>query len=168
MNKCSPSGKKISGAQLNFRRRPILWTTLYKNLKQASNFGGVFDQLSLWPFCALFTDDASLLILYPYPNQGGGGGGTLCTKKPGWDKVKPGCKKIKNDQKIKSRWSCLKCFSRTWRNPMSTWQMQKHASRSYWCSSMQNDMQAVLKRASTDCQIFIWFRQTGACVLQRF
>ena len=53
MNKCakfqkdSPSGKKLNSifrAQLNFRRRPILWTTLYRKLMQASNFGGTFDQ----------------------------------------------------------------------------------------------------------------------------
>ena len=56
-NKCakfhkdSPSGKKlnsISRERLNFRRRPVLCTTLYRNLMQASNFGGSFDQLFLW------------------------------------------------------------------------------------------------------------------------
>ena len=52
-HKDSPSGKKlnsISRARLNFQRRPILCTTLYRNLMQASNFGGAFDQLFLWIF----------------------------------------------------------------------------------------------------------------------
>ena len=31
----------ISRARLNFRRRPFLCTTLYRNLMQASNFGKV-------------------------------------------------------------------------------------------------------------------------------
>ena len=31
----------ISRERLNFRRRPILCTTLYRNPMQASNFGGV-------------------------------------------------------------------------------------------------------------------------------
>ena len=34
----------ISRARLNFRRRPILCTTLYRNLMQAGNFDGTFDQ----------------------------------------------------------------------------------------------------------------------------
>ena len=54
----------ISRAQLNFRRRPILCTTLYRNLKQASNFGGPFDQLFLWIFLWNLTEDSSLLLLY--------------------------------------------------------------------------------------------------------
>ena len=40
----------ISPERLNFRRRPILCTTLYRNLMQVSNFGGTFDQLFLWIF----------------------------------------------------------------------------------------------------------------------
>ena len=47
---------------------------------QASNFGGTFDQLFLWIFYETFTEDASLLILYH------------------------GAIKVKNDQKLKSRW----------------------------------------------------------------
>ena len=39
----------ISQARLNFRRRPFLCTT-FRNLMQASNFGGTFDQLFLWIF----------------------------------------------------------------------------------------------------------------------
>ena len=55
----------ISRAWLNFRRRPVLCTTLYRNLMQASNFGGTFDQLFLWIFfCEIFTEDASPLRLY--------------------------------------------------------------------------------------------------------
>ena len=40
----------ISRAPLNFRRQPILCTTLYRNPTQASNFGGAFGQLFLWIF----------------------------------------------------------------------------------------------------------------------
>ena len=73
MNKCakfhndSPSGKKlnsISWARLNFRRRPILCTTLYRNLMQASNFSSTFDQLCLRIFYEIFTADASQRLLY--------------------------------------------------------------------------------------------------------
>ena len=54
-------------------------------LKQASNFGGTFDQLFLWIFYEIFTEDAPLLRLYhgvkkskmtKNLNQGGGGGGS--------------------------------------------------------------------------------------------
>ena len=38
----------ISRERLNFRRRPFLCTPLYRNLLQASNFGGTFDQLFFW------------------------------------------------------------------------------------------------------------------------
>ena len=31
---------------------------------QASNFGGLFDQLFIWIFNEIFTEDASLLLLY--------------------------------------------------------------------------------------------------------
>ena len=53
-------------------------TTLYRNLMQASNFGSAFDQPSFAFFYEIFTEDASLLLLY----HG---------------------KKVKNDQKLKSR-----------------------------------------------------------------
>ena len=49
---------------MNFRRRPFLCTTLYRNPMQVSNFGGTFDQLFLWSFYEIFTEDASLLFLY--------------------------------------------------------------------------------------------------------
>ena len=54
----------ISRARLNFRRRPILCTTLYRNLMQASNSSGTFDQLFLWLFYEIFTEDASHHLLY--------------------------------------------------------------------------------------------------------
>ena len=89
MNKCakfhkdSLSGKKklnsISRERLNFRRRPILCTTLYRNLTQASNFGGTFDQLFLGIF------------LQNFRRRG------LSTSAIPW------CKKVRNDQKLKSR-----------------------------------------------------------------
>ena len=81
-HKDSPSGKKlnsISRERLNFRRRPILCTTLYRNLMQASNFGGTFDQRFLWIFSRNFHRRC------------------LSTSSIPW------CKKVKNDQKLKSR-----------------------------------------------------------------
>ena len=68
-----------SRARLNVRRRPILCTTLYRNPIQASNFGGTFANVSIELLYAVFTEDASLLILYY------------------------GAKKVKNDQKLKSK-----------------------------------------------------------------
>ena len=72
----------ISRERLNFWRRPILCTTLHRNPMQASNFGGTFDQLFLRFFYKIFTEDASLPLLYhgakkskmtKNSNQGGGG-----------------------------------------------------------------------------------------------
>ena len=76
----------ISRERLNFCRRPILCTTLYRNPTQASNFGGTFDQLFLRFFYTIFTEDASRPLLYhdakkskmtKNSNQGGGGGPAL-------------------------------------------------------------------------------------------
>ena len=72
---------------MNFRRRPILCTTLYRNPMQATNFGGTFDQLFL------------RIFLYNFHRR------CLSTSSLPW------CKKVKNDQKLKSRGgggSCLK------------------------------------------------------------
>ena len=66
-------------ARLNFQRRPILCTTLYRNLMQASNFGGTFDQLFLWIFLLNFHKRCLLTSSIPR------------------------YKKVKNDQKLKSR-----------------------------------------------------------------
>ena len=93
MDKCakfhkdSLSGKKLNSifrARMNFRRRPILCTTLYRNLMQASNFDGTFGHLFLWIF--LWNFHRRCLSTFSIP----------------W------CKKVKNDQKLKSRGSCLK------------------------------------------------------------
>ena len=77
-------GGSFSRARLNFRRRPILCTTLHRNLNQASNFGGTFDQLFLWIF--LYNFHRRCLFTFSIP----------------W------CKEVKNDQKLNSRGSCLK------------------------------------------------------------
>ena len=69
----------ICRARLNFRRWPILCTTLYRNPVQASNFGGTFDQLS---FC---------IFLCNFHRR------CLSTSAILW------CKKAKNDEKLKSR-----------------------------------------------------------------
>ena len=69
---------------LNFRRGPFFCTTLYGNPMQASNFGGTFYQLFLWNFLWIF----HRRCLSPFSI--------------------PWCKKVKNDQKLKSRESCLK------------------------------------------------------------
>ena len=72
----------ISRERLNFRRRPIVCTTLYRNPMQACNFGGTFDQLFLRIFLSHFHRRC------------------LSTSSIPW------CKKSKNDQKLKSRGSC--------------------------------------------------------------
>ena len=54
----------ISRERLNFRRRPILCTTLYRNLMQASNFGGTFDQLFLRIFFIKFSQKMPLYLFY--------------------------------------------------------------------------------------------------------
>ena len=88
MNKCakfhkdSPSGKKVkfnlpSGIELS--ETGVLCTTLYRNPMQASNFGGAFDQLFLGIFLCNFH--------------------RRCLSTPSI----PWCKKVKNDQKLKSR-----------------------------------------------------------------
>ena len=64
---------------MNFRRRAILCTILYRNLMQASNFGGAFDQLFLWIFLWNFYRRCLSTCFIPW------------------------CKKVKNDQKLKSR-----------------------------------------------------------------
>ena len=55
---------------------------------QASNFGGTFDQLFLWIFYEIFTEDASRLRLHH------------------------GAKKSKKDQKLKSRGPALNLKAR--------------------------------------------------------
>ena len=82
----SPSGKKfnsISRVRLNFRRRPILCTTLYRNPMHASNFGGPFDQLFLW-IIIRFWQKMPLNVFYAmvqkWPKtqiKGEGGGGIV-------------------------------------------------------------------------------------------
>ena len=68
----------ISRAQLSIRRRSILCTTSYRNLMQASNFGGTFDQL----FLSIF--------LWSFHRR------CLSTSSIPW------CKKVKNDQKLEA------------------------------------------------------------------
>ena len=66
-HKDSPSDKKV---KLNLPSAVELSETadfVYNfvlNLKQAGSFGGTFDQLFLWIFYDIFTEDASLLFLY--------------------------------------------------------------------------------------------------------
>ena len=74
MNKCakfhkdSPNGKKV---KLNLARAiessetaVFVCTTLYRNLMQASNFGGTFDQLFLWIFFMKFSQKMPLYFIY--------------------------------------------------------------------------------------------------------
>ena len=77
----------ISREGLNFWRRPILCTTLYRNLMHASNFGSTFDQLFLRIFYKIL-QKMPLYVFYTW------------------------CKKIKNDQKLKSRGPALNSISR--------------------------------------------------------
>ena len=73
MNKCgkfhkdSPSGKKVKfnlARAIELSETADFCTTLYRNLKQASTFGGTFDQLFLCIFYEIFTKYASLRLLY--------------------------------------------------------------------------------------------------------
>ena len=73
MNKCakfhkdSPSDKKlnsISRERLNFRRWPILCTTLYRNLMQASNFRRHIWPIFLWFFFLKFSQKMFLYFFY--------------------------------------------------------------------------------------------------------
>ena len=95
MNKCAkfhkdrPSDKKVKlnlPSAFELRRRPFLCTTLYRNPMQVGNFGGTFDQLFLrmflWNFHRRCLSTSSIL----------------------W------CKKVKNDQKLKSRGSLSSPF----------------------------------------------------------
>ena len=72
--------------RLNFRRRPILCTSLYRNPMQASIFGGTFDQLFLWIFFIKLSQKMSLYLFY-----------TMVQKSQKWPKTQ-----------IKGRGSCLK------------------------------------------------------------
>ena len=74
LNKCAkfhvdiPSHYRLkfipANAWLNFRRRPILCTILYSKPMQAPNFGGRFDQLSLWIFlCEIHTRFLSIFSI---------------------------------------------------------------------------------------------------------
>ena len=56
------------GPPLNFQRRPILCTTLYRNLMQASNFGGTFDQLFLGIFIKVSQKMRPILCTTLYRN----------------------------------------------------------------------------------------------------
>ena len=56
VNKCAkfhkdcPSGRKVNlnlARAIELSETAVLCTTLYRNLMQASNFGGTFDQFSL-------------------------------------------------------------------------------------------------------------------------
>ena len=69
MNKCakfhkdSPRSKKVKfnlARAIKLSETAVLCTALYRNLMQASNFDGTFDQLSF----EFFTEDASPLRLY--------------------------------------------------------------------------------------------------------
>ena len=135
MNKCakfhkdSPSGKKlnsISGERLNFRRRPILCTTSYRNLTQASNFGGTFDQLLLWIF------------LWKFHRR------CLSTSSIPW------CKKVKNDQKLKSRGSCLNGMAKAIESRNTQWFLS-------WRSFVENSICTWRLRPSSAFYFWFWF-----------
>ena len=69
--------------RLNFRRRPFLCTTLYRNLYKRSTSVVHLTNFSDEFFYGIFTEDVSTSSI-------------------------PWCKKVKDDQKPKSRGSCLK------------------------------------------------------------
>ena len=98
----------ISRARLNFRRWPILCTTLYRNLSQVSKFGGTFAQLFLWVFLCNFHRRC------------------LSTSSIPW------CKKVKNDQKLKSRGSCLNLLNSCRSMINNKFMLLEGGSGQYW------------------------------------
>ena len=74
----------ISRAWLNFRRRPILCTTLYRNLMQAGNSVADLANFSFEFFLRKFHRKCLSTFSLPW------------------------CKKVENDQKLKSRGSFIK------------------------------------------------------------
>ena len=78
---------------MNFQRRPILCTTLYRNPMQATNFGGTFDQLFLRIFYKIFTEDASQPLLYhgakklKMTKNSNQGGPAPCLKIVKWERL---------------------------------------------------------------------------------
>ena len=116
----------ISRERLNFRRRPILCTTLYRNLMQASNFGGIFDQLFLW--ICLWNFHRRRLSTFSIPQ----------------------CKKVKNDQNSNQEVSCLNCdpdwiqsaifllFSFSILTPLRKFRTHQSSSRSQRWSSLRS------------------------------
>ena len=61
-NQGVPALNSILRERVNFRRRPILCTALYRNPIKASNFGGTFDQLFFWIFLMQFSQIFPLLF----------------------------------------------------------------------------------------------------------
>ena len=93
MNKCAkfhkdrPSDKKVKlnlPSAIELSETAVLCTTLCRNPKQLSNFGGTFDQLFLWIFLWNFHKRCLSISSIPW------------------------CKKVKNDQKLKSRVGLLR------------------------------------------------------------
>ena len=81
-HKDSPRDKKVNfnlPSAIELSETPVLCATLYKNPKQASNFGGTFDQLFLWISFWNFHKKMPLYFSYNMVQN------------------------VKNDQKLKSR-----------------------------------------------------------------
>ena len=97
----------ISREWLNFRRRPILCTTLYRNPMQATNFGGTFDQLFLRIFLSNFHRRCLSISSIPW------------------------CKKSKMTKNSNQGGSCLNTPSLMWRlkkksvGPLFIWRRQE-------------------------------------------
>ena len=123
----------ISRERLNFRRRPILCTTLYRNLMQASNFGGTFDQLFLWICSWNFHRRCLSTFLYHGAKKSNQGGPALNQSKalplssifgsPAAHRVLSSCGK----QSTLQRRRCAS-WRRAYPSPMSK---QRHCQRSY-------------------------------------
>ena len=101
----------ISRERLNFRRRPILCTTLYRNPMQASNFGGTFDQLFLWIFFIKFSQKMPLYLF-----------STMVQKSRKWPKtqIKGGgpalIPKTIGNRKRNCAWGCARGINTTCEN----------------------------------------------------
>ena len=130
-----------SRARMNFRRRPILSATLYRNLMKASNFGGTFDQLLLRIF--LRNVHRICLVIYSIP----------------W------CKKFKNDHILKACLNFLSMRSCWFTTLIFTGDVSPPAAKAIHSKKYNSVFQSknVLNSISAFCQVkkkrlhFVWY-----------
>ena len=112
----------ISWELLNFRRRPILCTTLHRNPMQVSNFGGLFDQLFLWIFLMKFSQKMPLSFFE-----------TMMQKVKKWPKTQSrGGGSLALSAFVKAQNWSLKC---RWRGKGKRWEGKPEGETKLWISA---------------------------------